>query len=86
MFHSTTDVYVTKRETIHFAKNLVSESGQVESKFITQTIYCLLKSKSVILRNIAVALNEFIQVKNTSDRLSQNLQRPSPSLTTRYAK
>lgn len=87
MFHSTTDVYATKRETVHFAKDLVSESGQVESKFVTQTIYGLLKSGSVILRNIAVALNESIQVKNTIDRLSQNLQRPlSPSVTTRYAK
>lgn len=75
MFHSTTDVYRTKRETVHFAKDLVSASGQVESKFATQSIYGMLKSGSVILRNIAVALNESIQIKNTIDRLSQNLQR-----------
>ena len=56
MFYSTTDVYATKRETVQFAKDLVSESGQVETKFITQAIYGILKSKSVILRDIAEAL------------------------------
>lgn len=46
-----------------------------------------MKSKSVVLRNIAVALNESIQVKNTIDRLSQNLQRAlSPAVTSHYSK
>jgi hypothetical protein len=85
MFYSTTDVYATKRETIHFAKNLVTGAKQVESKFITQSIYGILKSGSIILKNIAVALNESIKLKNTIDRLSQNLQRPfSQSITDRY--
>lgn len=87
MFYSTTDVYATKRETVQFVKDLVSESGQVETKFITQAIYGILKSKSVILRDIAVALNESIKVKNTIDRLSKNLKRTmSPLVTTRYSR
>ncbi|NLJ40822.1 MAG: transposase [Clostridiales bacterium] len=87
MYHSTTDVYATKRETVHFAKSLIIGAKQVESKFITQSIYGILKSGSIILKNIAVALKEPIKLKNTIDRLSQNLQRPfSQSITHRYTK
>jgi hypothetical protein len=75
MFNSTTDVYATKREVIQFSKSLVTEKNRVESKFVTQAIYGILKSGSVILRNVASALNEPIQIKNTIDRLSQNLGR-----------
>mgnify|MGYP001163262482 FL=1 len=76
MFHSTTDVYQVKRKAIHFAKSIVSQAGQVESKFVTQSIYGILKSGSVILKDMAVALREPIQVKNTIERLSRNLSRP----------
>ena len=75
MFNSTTDVYATKRETINFSKSLVPKENQVESKFVTQTIYGILKSGSTVLKSIAASLNESIQIKNTIDRLSQNLQR-----------
>ncbi|NCU25522.1 transposase [Candidatus Nomurabacteria bacterium] len=74
MDYSTTEVYTAKRETINFAKSLVSANKRVESKFVAQTIYGMLRSKSVILKNIATALNEPIRIKNTIDRLSQNLQ------------
>ena len=76
MFHSTTDVYQVKRKAIHFAKSIVSQVGQVESKFVIQSIYGILKSGSVILKDMAVALREPIQVKNTIERLSRNLSRP----------
>lgn len=75
MFNSTTDVYATKRETVHFAKSLVPSGKQVESKFVTHAIYGMLKSKSIILRDIAAALNEPIRIQNTVDRLSKNLSR-----------
>lgn len=85
MFNSTTDVYATKRETINFSKSLVPHERQVESKFVTQAIYGMLKSRSVILRNIAAALNEPIRIKNTIDRLSQNLNRTlSPEIQRNY--
>jgi hypothetical protein len=76
MFNSTTDVYATKRETVHFAKGLASANNKVESKFITQSIYGILRSGSIILKKIATALDEPIQIKNTIDRISQNLNRP----------
>ena len=74
MHYSTTEVYAAKRETINFSKSLVSPQKRVESKFVAQAIYGMLKSKSVILRNISTALNEPIRTKNTIDRLSRNLK------------
>src|SRR5699024_8446449 len=73
---STTDVYRSKRETVHFSKGLASAKNKVESKFITQSIYGILRSGSIILKKIATALDEPIQIKNTIDRISQNLNRP----------
>lgn len=85
MFNSTTDVYATKREAIHFSKGLVPEENRVESKFVTQAIYGMVRSGSTILKNIATALNEPIHIKNTIDRLSQNLQRTlSPAIQENY--
>lgn len=85
MFHSTTDVYRVKRKSVQFAKSIVSKAGQVESKFVIQSIYGILKSGSIILKDIAVALNEPVQVKNTIERLSRNLGRSlSPSILSRY--
>ena len=75
MFYSTTDVYTTKRETVNFSKSLVPEKNKVETKFVTQTIYGILRSGSIILKDIGTALNESIHIKNTIDRLSRNLKR-----------
>lgn len=85
MYYSTTDVYATKREIVNLAKRLVTKSNKVESKFVTQLIYGLLKSGSVVLKDIAVTLDESIKVKNTIDRLSENLQQQlSPSIMENY--
>lgn len=85
MFYSTTDVYQVKRKAVNFAKSIVSKANQVQSKFITHAIYGILKSGSVILKDIAVALHEPVQVKNTIERLSRNLSRPlSPSILFHY--
>lgn len=75
MYYSTTDVYTTKRKAVNFSKSLVPRKNRVERKFVTQTIYGILKSGSVVLKDIGVALNEPIHIKNTIDRLSQNLKR-----------
>lgn len=85
MFHSTMDVYQIKRKAVNFAKSIVSKVSQVEAKFVSHFIYGILKSGSVILKDIAVALHEPAQVKNTIERLSRNLNRPlSPSIRTHY--
>jgi len=74
MYNSTTDVYTTKREIVNFSKSLVPKENRVESKFVAQAIYGILKSRSTVLKSIAAALNEPIQIKNVIDRLSRNLQ------------
>jgi len=76
MLYSTTDVYAIKREIVNFAKGLLDPKNKVKSKFLTQLIYGILRSKSVVLKDIATALDEPIQVKNTIDRLSQHLKQP----------
>lgn len=87
MFNSTTDVYAAKRKTVNFSKSLVPRENRVESKFVAQTIYGILKSGSVVLKDIGTALNEPIRIKNTIDRLSQNLQRQlSPDIEKNYTK
>ena len=87
MYNSTTDVYKTKREIVNFSKGLVPKRNVVESKFVSDSIYGILKSESIILKDIATALNEHIQIKNTIDRLSQNLQRQlSPNIQKNYTK
>ena len=85
MFNSTTNVYATKREIVTFSKKLVQEENRVESKFVTQSIYGILKSGSIVLKKIGTALNEGINIKNTIDRLSRNLQKPmSPEIQKNY--
>lgn len=75
MYYSTTDVYITKRKTVNYSKSLVPYKNKVEIKFVAQTIYGILRSGSVILKDIGAALNEPIRIKNTIDRLSKNLKR-----------
>jgi hypothetical protein len=85
MYYSTTDVYTTKREIVNFSKGLVPQENKVETKFVTQAIYGILKSASVVLKDIGVALNEQIHIKNTIDRLSRNLKRQlSPAIQKNY--
>jgi hypothetical protein len=87
MYNSTTDVYKTKREIVNFSKGLVPKTNVVESKFVSDSIYGILKSESIILKDIGTALNEPIQIKNTIDRLSQNLKRQlSPDILKNYTK
>lgn len=85
MYNSTTDVYKIKREIVNFSKGLVPKKNVVETKFVSDLIYGILKSESIILKDIATALNEPIQIKNTIDRLSQHLQRqPLPDIQQNY--
>ncbi|HKM39962.1 MAG TPA: hypothetical protein VJ036_06825 [bacterium] len=69
MFYSTTDVYTIKRKTVNFSKSLVPRENRVERKFVTQAIYGMLKSGSVVLKDISTALNEPIHIKSTRERL-----------------
>ena len=87
MFNSTTDVYTTKRKIVQFSRGLIPQENKVACKFVSQSIYGIFKSKSILLKNIAKSLNETIQLKNTIERISNNLQQPLPSsMQTNYTK
>ena len=78
-------MYNETRSEVNFSKKLAHEKNRVESKFVTQSIYGILKSGSIVLKKIGTALNERINIKNTIDRLSRNLQRPmSPEIQRNY--
>jgi hypothetical protein len=73
MFNSTTDVYQMKREILTFCNKLSARLGRVKTKFLSDMIYGMIASESVILSNIADALKEPIGKINTVDRLSRQL-------------
>lgn len=52
MYNSTTDVHKTKREIVNFLKGLVPKENVVETKFVTDSIYGILKSGSIILKDM----------------------------------
>lgn len=85
MYYSTTDVYQTKREIINFSKSLVPIENKVERKFVADSIFSILSSKSIVLSDMAKALKEPIKIENTIDRLSKNLQKDiSPEIDEKY--
>ena len=67
---------------INFSLKLSKDIGKVEMKFITDMIFGIVKSNSIMLSNIARALNEKIKLKDTIDRLSKNLEHISNKLDT----
>jgi len=73
MVNYTTDLYEMKREIINYSKNLIKGLGQVESKFVTEMIYGMMRSQSSIISNISDALEEDIKKINTVERLTRNL-------------
>lgn len=58
------------------AERLVSDFTLPEKKFIQQMIYGIIKSRSVIGQQTALALDENIPLKKTCDRIYANLKRP----------
>ena len=73
MFNSTTNTYQMKRDIINFSEKLCKNSSKPESKFVTDMIYGISKSKDILLSSIADALDENIKKINTIERLSDNL-------------
>ena len=61
MTNSTTDTYEIKRKIISFCNKLTKDAGQVQTKFVQDMVYGLVKSKSVLLSNISDALIEPIK-------------------------
>ena len=75
MVNSTTVVYETKREILSYANKLSCGFGRVETKFITDMIYGIITSCSILLSDIADSLKEPVKKKNTIDRLSRHLSK-----------
>lgn len=73
MNNFTTNTYQMKREIVKFSNKLCKNSNQSESKFVTDMIYGISKSKDILLSSIAGELNENIKKAYTIDRLSENL-------------
>ena len=73
MSYSTTNTYQLKREIVKFSKKICKDSNKPTSKFVTDILYGIFKSKDILLSSIAEALDEDISKINTIDRLSNNL-------------
>lgn len=73
MNNFTTNTYQMKRDIINFSKKICKNSNKPESKFVTDMIYGISKSKDILLSSIAEALNENTKKAYTIDRLSDNL-------------
>ena len=73
MNNFTTNTYEMKREIVNFSKKICKNSDKPETKFITDMIYGISKSKDILLSSIAESLDEHTKKINVIDRLSDNL-------------
>lgn len=73
MNNFTTNTYQMKRDIVNFSNKLCKNSDKPETKFVTDMIYGISKSKDVLLSSIAEALNEDTKKAYTINRLSDNL-------------
>ena len=73
MSYFTTNTYQLKREIVNFSKKICKNSNKPTSKFVTDMLYGISKSKDILLSSISKALDENISKINTIDRLSNNL-------------
>lgn len=73
MYNFTTNTYQMKRDIINFSEKLCKNSSKPKSKFVTDMIYGISKSKDILLSSIADALDENIKKVNTIERLSKKI-------------
>ena len=74
MNYYTTNCYEMKRAIFKFSKNMSNGLNKGKSKFIFDMQYGLSKGKSCLISEISRSLNEDIKLKNTIERLCDNLQ------------
>ena len=68
------DIYTTKRSIYHFSSKLSAGMQKPNRKFLLDMLYGLAKGKSVLLSDIAHALEEPIDTIQTIKRLSSRLE------------
>ena len=73
MNNFTTNTYEMKRDIVNFSNKIRKNSDKPETKFVTDMIYGISKSKDVLLSSLAEALNEDTKKAYTINRLSDNL-------------
>lgn len=73
MDNFTTNTYEMKRDIFNFSKKICKGVSKPQTKFVTEMIYGISKSKDVLLSSIADSLKENIKKAYVIDRLSDNL-------------
>lgn len=73
MNNFTTNTYEMKREILNFSKKVSNGLTKPEEKFVQDIEYGIAASGSCLISNIARSLNEDIKLKNTIERLCDNL-------------
>lgn len=68
------DIYTTKRSILHFSSQLGKNIQKPNQKFLMDMLFGLAKGKSVLLSDIALALEESIDPIQTIKRLSTRLE------------
>lgn len=72
MNNFTTNTYEMKREILNFSKKMSNGLDKPTIKFISDMIYAIEKSNSILFSEIARTLHEDIKLKNTIERLCDN--------------
>ena len=70
-------------KTKNIIGKIVGKTSARQSKFYLDLVYGILKSKSIVLNDIAHALNEDVSLKKVNERLYKNLMR-APEITERH--
>lgn len=73
MFNYTLNTYEMKREILNFTKNITEGLNKCTKKFVMDMEYGIAKSKSCLISEISRSLQEDINLKNTIERLCDNL-------------
>jgi len=68
------DIYTVKRSVLHFSSQLSAGMQKPNKHFLMDMLFGLVKSNSVLLSDIARALNEPIDIIQTIKRLSSRLE------------
>ena len=74
MSYYTTDVYEIKREITIFSSKISKNLKKATSNFVLDMQYGIARKTSVLTTEIARALDEGIKLKNTSERLCDNME------------
>ena len=75
MNNFTTNTYEMKREILKFSKKISNGTNKTTTKFVMDMQYGLAKSQSCLISDISRSLDEDIKLKNTIERICDNLVR-----------